>query len=59
MDMLLTVIATLILICAVWIPILFDWSGKFGTESNVWTFLWLVVYIPFLIWIWIKVVGLL
>ena len=57
--MLLTVIATLILICAVWIPIFFDWSGKFGTESNVWTLLWLVVYIPFLTWIWIKVVGLL
>ena len=58
MEMLFLVIATVILICAVWIPIFFDWLGKLGLESNVWILLWAVVYIPFLILIWAKVVGL-
>ena len=58
METILLVISFVILFCAVWFPIFFDLMGKLGLESNVWMLLWLVVYIPFLIWIWVKVVGL-
>ena len=58
METILLVISFVILFCAVWFPIFFDWLGKLGLESNVWILLWAVVYIPFLILIWAKVVGL-
>ena len=58
METILLFISFVILFCAVWFPIFFDWMGKLGLESNVWVLLWLVLYIPFLTWIWIKLAGL-